>query len=372
MSYPPQLVYITGDVHAGAPTPPTRRPSPDHRRPPHAARRAREPRPPRASAPTGCPTPPLAAACRPAGKSTLARELASQLETYKIFNAPAPLDHSARGDGLVEAYGRALRHHFKQVQQALRAAAEGHGVLMDGAMHETLARVDLDLRRGLLSPAAHARLAAFGGALLALAPNPHVVVSLEAAAAACAERGGRSPYTLDELAQLSSSLRVAAGSYAAKGASVYRREWTSYGKVAAIRDAILCAPPRFGWSASLAPPSDEAVDRLLEDAWAAAREPAEAAASAGGEAGEAEGVVAMAGSLESLDITPASSPAWHKGGKTRDEGASPTTIFAANFELAEPASPSCVTPKGAKAPVSYAADPASLAAIARPAAPASG
>ena len=69
---------------------------------------------------------------------------------------------------------------------------------------------------------------------------------------------------------------------AREGTLVFKREWTSFGSTNSVRDAILSSPPAqgFRWSKSLAPPSETAVDRMLEDLVAAARATAAARASA--------------------------------------------------------------------------------------------
>ena len=56
-------------------------------------------------------------------------------------------------------------------------------------------------------------------------------------------------------------MRAVARAMSARGAAVYRREWGSFGKASAIRDTVLCAQPQRGWSASLAPPSEDACER---------------------------------------------------------------------------------------------------------------
>ena len=125
------------------------------------------------------------------GKSRLALDLCKALEGYEVFSAvsvPA-LAPEARGEAVVEARAEAMRQQFRQTMRALRTAAQGRCVIVDGMLAETLALVELDRRDGRITASQHSKLVEFGSELRRRSEAPHVLIYLEASAAACAARG---------------------------------------------------------------------------------------------------------------------------------------------------------------------------------------
>ena len=97
-------------------------------------------------------------------------------------------------------------------------------------------------------------------------PPPDLVIYLDAAPAACLERAGKgSVLSLDDHERLGDGVREVAREHADKGVEVYKRRWTSFGSTNAIRDTVLCHPPKVtsGLKAR-APPSAAAVECILQ------------------------------------------------------------------------------------------------------------
>lgn len=113
----------------------------------------------------------------------------------------------------------------------------------------------------------------FGQALLRHAPLPQLIIHLDTTPAACLARCPEAALGLDDHEALDKSVRDAVRLLAAKGCECVRGSWDGSPKAsAAIRDLVLCASP-FEQSKAMAPPSDAAVDRLMEDLWAASQPP---------------------------------------------------------------------------------------------------
>lgn len=118
-------------------------------------------------------------------------------------------------------------------------------------------------------------------------PLPDVVIHLDTTpATALARCTSAEGLALEDAAELDAAVREIAGAMRDRGCEVFTRKWDAFGKVAAVRDTILCAAPadsRSGssldGSASAAAlrhasrPSEAAVERMLRDAWAAAQPP---------------------------------------------------------------------------------------------------
>ena len=106
-------------------------------------------------------------------------------------------------------------------------------------------------------------------------PPPDVVLHLDASAKACLERAGaeHAALALADHETLYNGTHEVARTLRHKGSEVYARKWDRFGPTNALRDAVLCAPPQSATrsSAKNAPPSPLAVERIINDAWAAAQ-----------------------------------------------------------------------------------------------------
>ena len=147
------------------------------------------------------------------------------------------------------------------------------------------------LRRG--SPSVQARRGSRPSQIWLAPPRAHatpdVVIHLDttpATALARCTHTSAEGLALEDAAELDAAVREIAGAMRDHGCEVFTRKWDAFGKVAAVRDTILCAAPadsRSGssldGSASAAAlrhasrPSEAAVERMLRDAWAAAQPP---------------------------------------------------------------------------------------------------
>jgi hypothetical protein len=78
--------------------------------------------------------------------------------------------------------------------------------------------------------------------------------------------GAGAGLALDDHEALDAGTREVVRNLAAKRCEVYVRRWDRFGTVDAVRDAVLCAPPpsAAGAHAVRAPPSAEAVERILQ------------------------------------------------------------------------------------------------------------
>ena len=113
------------------------------------------------------------------------------------------------------------------------------------------------------------RLREFGLALLRYAPTPHIVIHLDSTPEASLGRSTTADLGLDDHQELDESVRESARMLGAKGCECHRRAWdcTSH----KLRDLVLCAATSRTVYQATAPPSDAAVERLLDDLWAASQ-----------------------------------------------------------------------------------------------------
>ena len=103
----------------------------------------------------------------------------------------------------------------------------------------------------------------------------------QGAPAACLARANAgATLGIDDLAHVRAGTReLVAGLVAKGGPEVATRKWDAFGRSEAMRDVVLCAPPKGPARRARAPPSAAAVESLLQDAWAAAQAAAQAAAA---------------------------------------------------------------------------------------------
>ena len=118
---------------------------------------------------------------------------------------------------------------------------------------------------------AHRELRALASSLLRALPQPHVAIFLELSAETAASR--TKELSAEALRALEPQYTELAAQLAREGSLVFRRDWMHFGAANSVRDAILSSPPSqgFNWARSLAPPSEAASERMLEDLLAAAK-----------------------------------------------------------------------------------------------------
>jgi len=156
---------------------------------------------------------------------------------------------------------------------ALRAAAVGKGALLDGTIACLLAQIEVERLHARLTPREAGALTEFGLQLQRRSPAPNVVVHLETTPVGLDARARPDEsLAIGDHEVLDACIRQSVSSLTGKGgrAELYARKWDRFGKTAAVRDAILCTPPPDSTAKTLTPPSVAAVERLLDDAWAAA------------------------------------------------------------------------------------------------------
>ena len=200
-----------------------------------------------------------------AGKTSLVRALGAALEQYEALPRNATPSHA-----------KLLAQHYREHIAALRAvASDSRGAVLDGCISSALLLVDLDVAHGRLTRSEAATLNKFGASLLRHLPPPDVVLHLDASAKACLERAGaeHAALALADHETLYNGTHEVARTLRHKGSEVYARKWDRFGPTNALRDAVLCAPPQSATrsSAKNAPPSPLAVERIINDAWAAAQ-----------------------------------------------------------------------------------------------------
>ena len=189
----------------------------------------------------------------------------------------APPSSSTRPSrGNAESHAKLLAQHYREHIAALRAvASDSRGAVLDGCISSALLLVDLDVAHGRLTRSEAATLNKFGASLLRHLPPPDVVLHLDASAKACLERAGaeHAALALADHETLYNGTHEVARTLRHKGSEVYARKWDRFGPTNALRDAVLCAPPQSATrsSAKNAPPSPLAVERIINDAWAAAQ-----------------------------------------------------------------------------------------------------
>jgi len=184
-----------------------------------------------------------------------------------------------------------------------------------------------------------ATLRKFGASLLRRLPPADVCLYLHTSPSACLERAGAGAgLALADHEALHTGTREVVRGLTATGYELYTRQWDHFGKTAAVRDAVLCAPPPPAARYKAAPPSVEAVERILQDAWAAAESattprilPADddalpssvSSLSLGGPDGVAMGAEAHA--EENAEIAPPLSP--NPSACASREGCSPASVL---------------------------------------------
>lgn len=206
-----------------------------------------------------------------------------------------------------------------------------------------LALIEADHRRGRLSEPDYRTLVAFGNALLRRSPPLHLAVQLVASPAECLARGGDGGLALEELEELAPLMDAVPARLARTGTEVVPRQWGAFGKTGPVRDTLLCAPPQRAWAASLAPPSEAAVERLAQDAWAASQpglvreaspstSPSLSRRSSLEDAGSEEDYASM-DAVPLMDLDAIGTPAASPRRKLRLSGSSPASVIG----LHEPA-----------------------------------
>uniref|UniRef100_A0A7S0L2I0 Uncharacterized protein n=1 Tax=Coccolithus braarudii TaxID=221442 RepID=A0A7S0L2I0_9EUKA len=173
---------------------------------------------------------------------------------------------------------------FRQHLHALRIAAKQQcGVFLEGSIYSQIARLHWAHDAGLISPQEFHSLSSIGRNMIARLPAPHVAILME-------EYGKQAGYgALERSAHAVSRWAAASGLPAsarflslelqlrcpcpADGCDVYVRHPDDTAVAKKTRDAIMSSSPSLhgsSWAASLAPPTEHAVEQLLQDLIASA------------------------------------------------------------------------------------------------------
>lgn len=177
----------------------------------------------------------------------------------------------ARGSALQTPRGSA---QLKIARRPISSRAHPYGLtlgalLLSGLVFDSSIQSQLILLHQRFP--ANRELRAFASSLLRALPQPHVAIFLELSAEVAASR--TRVLSVEALRKLEPKYAELSAQLRGEGSLIFRRDWTQFGAANSVRDAILSSPPSqgFNWARSLAPPSEAASERMLEDMLAAAK-----------------------------------------------------------------------------------------------------
>jgi hypothetical protein len=175
-----------------------------------------------------------------AGSTSLVRDLGRVMsDSYVAFPAGGTMVDSAPVGKQTGIWEQRLRAQFRAHMKALRIAAAGTGVILDGSIGQLMAQIEMEHKHARLAPDAARIMIAFGQQLLQRTPHPNVVVHLDTTPAGLAARPSQneSPLALEDHRILDACVREVVEALATKenGVELYRRKWDHFGKTSAVR-----------------------------------------------------------------------------------------------------------------------------------------
>jgi hypothetical protein len=175
-----------------------------------------------------------------AGSTSLVRDLGRVMsDSYVAFPAGGTMVDSAPVDKQTGIWEQRLRAQFRAHMKALRIAAAGTGVILDGSIGQLMAQIEMEHKHARLAPDAARIMIAFGQQLLQRTPHPNVVVHLDTTPASLVARPSQneSLLALDDHRILDACVREVVDALATKenGVELYRRKWDHFGKTSAVR-----------------------------------------------------------------------------------------------------------------------------------------
>ena len=115
-----------------------------------------------------------------AGSTSLVRDLGRVMsDSYVAFPAGDTMVDSAPVGKQTGIWEQRLRAQFRAHMKALRIAAAGTGVILDGSIGQLMAQIEVEHKHARLAPDAARIMIAFGQQLLQRTPQPNVVVHLD-------------------------------------------------------------------------------------------------------------------------------------------------------------------------------------------------